>query len=379
MGVTVREKPKGSGVWWVFINDKGERQAKRIGSKTAATKVQKEIEVELARNAFRISRKDIPTFQKYAENWLENVAKLSLKNSTYASYKCILEKRVFPTLGARPLDAITPKHISDLTRDAIKKGLRSSSALNMKNCLSSIFREAVTPDAFITVNPCRGVRVPVPEGEQASREPDPLTRDERDRLEKVFREHHPYYYPLVVLGFRTGLRIGELIALQWGDIDLDQRLLLVQRNITRGKVTTPKSKASRRLVRLTSHAVEALKRHRKVMMEWTLKRGWQNVPEWLFTASDGKPIDYANFSRRVWTKAVAKAGLRRRTCHDMRHTFATMRLSNGDPLAHVSKELGHSTPTLTFRSYYKWMPSESTGNVDDLDGINMQPRRNQTI
>ncbi len=99
MGVTVREKPKGSGVWWVFINEKGQRQAKRIGSKTAATKVQKEIEVELARNAFHIGRKDIPTFRKYAEDWLENVANLSLdatlETGELENYRMYFPKRRF--------------------------------------------------------------------------------------------------------------------------------------------------------------------------------------------------------------------------------------------------------------------------------------------
>lgn len=381
MGVTIREKPKGSGVWWVFINDKGRRQAKRVGSKAAAKEAKKDIEVELARGAFHINRKDIPTFQKYADKWLEDVAKLSLKNSTQRSYTNLLKNNIYPSLGSKPLDAITSKDVSDLVLATLKRGLRSGTARNMKNCMSAVFRYAIIPDGLIKVNPAREVPVPKPEDETAKREADPLTWKERDILEKTFREHFPYYHPLVVLGSRTGLRIGELIALQWGDIDFVQRLILVQRNMTHGKLTTPKSKAGRRMVRLTTNAVEALERHRKVMMERTLKQGWKEVPEWVFTGEDGTPINYGNFMDRVWNKAMTKSKLRRRTPHDLRHSYATLRLSNGDSLTEVSKEMGHGSPDITYRTYYKWLPKESRTDIDTLDNprANPQPGRNQTL
>ncbi len=381
MGVTVREKPKGSGVWWIFVNDRGQRQSRRIGSKSAAVRVQKEIEAELAREAFRIGRKDIPTFHEYAENWLESVAKLSLKNSTQRSYANLLRNNVYPAIGSKPLDAITSKDVSDLVLATIKKGLRSSTAKNMKNCISAVFRHAIIPDGLIKVNPARGVPVPKPEGETAKREADPLTWKERDILERTFREHFPYYHPLVVLGTRTGLRIGELLALQWGDIDFIQRLILVQRNITHGKLTTPKSRAGRRMVRLTTNAVEALERHRKVMIERTLKRGWKELPEWVFTGEDGNPINYGNFIHRVWNKAMMKSKLRRRTPHDLRHTYATLRLSNGDSLTEVSKEMGHGSPDITYRTYYKWLPKESRTDIDALDNpcTHPHPGRTQTL
>jgi integrase len=61
------------------------------------------------------------------------------------------------------------------------------------------------------------------------------------------------------------------------------------------------------------------------------------------------------------------AGMKRRTPHDLRHTYATLRLSLGHPLAEVSKEMGHSTTRLTYETYYKWLPSESTSDISDLD------------
>ena len=78
----------------------------------------------------------------------------------------------------------------------------------------------------------------------------------------------------------------------------------------------------------------------------------------------------------MWNKANEKAKMIRRTPHDMRHTYATLRLSKGDSLAEVSKEMGHSTPNLTYTTYYKWLPQESISNIDELDdgwGNKVQP------
>jgi len=69
----------------------------------------------------------------------------------------------------------------------------------------------------------------------------------------------------------------------------------------------------------------------------------------------------------VWNKAVERSELMKRTPHDMRHTYATLRLSKGDSLAEVSKEMGHGSPEITFRTYYKWLPKESRSSIDELD------------
>lgn len=205
--------------------------------------------------------------------------------------------------------------------------------------------------------------------ERPSREPSPFTWEEKDHVEDIFLNHFPRYYPLAVCGFRTGLRIGELIGLKWEDVDFFNRLIFVQRNITRGKITTPKSKSSIRQVRMTSQLYRILKAHRKRIKEEKLKRGWSEVPEWVFCNKKGGYLNYGNFIQRVWNKAMEKSDLKKRTPHDMRHTYATLRLSKGDSLAEVSKEMGHGSPNITFGTYYKWMPKESFTNIDELDGI----------
>lgn len=382
MGVKVREKHPGSGVWWIYIDHQGKRKSKKIGrDKKLAVEAAKKIEARLTLGDIGIIDGEavpVPTLKEYVcgwkdekgthQGWFDKVARLSLKNSTRRGYQLILQAHLLPEFGSIRLNEITSRNIGDFIYGCFKKGLRSGTVKNMKNCLSAILRHANATDGYIAGNPARGVSVPKPEEETAAREPDPLTWEEREHLESMFQELHPRYYPLVLCGFRTGLRIGELIGLQWGDIDFFNKLLLVQKNVTRGKVTTPKSRSSKRPVRMTAQLVTVLQEHKAAMKAEKMRKGWASFPEWVFPNEEGGFLSYPNLVHRVWNRAFEKSGLRRRTPHDMRHTYATLRLSKGDNLAEVAKEMGHSTPQITYQTYYKWLPTESRSNIDELDG-----------
>jgi len=119
---------------------------------------------------------------------------------------------------------------------------------------------------------------------------------------------------------------------------------------------------------MTGQLMETLKQQRQRIKEEKLRKGWDELPEWVFFNEEGGFLNYGNFIYRVWNRAMEKSGLRRRTPHDMRHTYATLRLSKGDSLAEVSKEMGHGTTDITYRTYYKWLPKESLSNIDELDG-----------
>ena len=121
---------------------------------------------------------------------------------------------------------------------------------------------------------------------------------------------------------------------------------------------------------MTSQLVSILTEHRQRLegMRANRFRKLESIPEWVFPNERGGFINYGNFIYRVWNPVMDKSKLRRRTPHDMRHTYATLRLSNGDSLAEVSKEMGHGSADITFRTYYKWLPKESKTDIDTLDG-----------
>lgn len=409
MSVKVKEKIPGSGIFWIFVDHQGMRRAKKVGPEDLARKAARKIEAKLILGDLGfLTEKDspCPTLKEYVNGWqdpdgyhvgwMKRVAELRLKNSTRKGYQSILDKHVLPAFGNMRIDQISSRQVSDYIYKLFKTGLRSGTIKNIKNCLSAILESAREPDRYIKDNPARGIEIPVPEDEVPAREPNPFTWKERDKIEKTFREHFARHYPFVVCGFRAGLRMGELIGLKKTDVDYFNRLLSVERNITRGKVTTPKSHAGRRQVRMTTQLVEILQEQEKRILEERelrlkmlsdrkqflaaknypeklkvverrIKKDLAGAPEWLFVDEDGNFLNYGNFVSRIWNEAIKKAGLGKRTPHDMRHTYATLRLSKGDSLAEVSKEMGHGTPDITFRTYYKWLPKESRSDIDELD------------
>ena len=95
MGVKIREKPKGSGVWWVFIDHQNKRKAKKIGKdKRLAKEVAKQIEARLVLGTFDMDNKKIPTFGEYAQRWIQTVVPATCKESTAKDYNIILNKAI---------------------------------------------------------------------------------------------------------------------------------------------------------------------------------------------------------------------------------------------------------------------------------------------
>jgi len=162
------------------------------------------------------------------------------------------------------------------------------------------------------------------------------------------------------------MRIGEALALKWGDLDYNGRFIEVKRSYVRNRISTPKNKKGRR-VDMSFQLAETLKTHELISKKKGLALGLGDIPEYVFTNEKGKIIDVSNWRRRVFKKALRKAGLREVRIHNMRHTYATLRISKDDNIADVSKQLGHHSVKLTWDVYYHWVPGNNKSEVDALD------------
>src|SRR6185312_9174865 len=118
------------------------------------------------------------------------------------------------------------------------------------------------------------------------RQVNPFTREEVSIFLATAQRHAARYYPLFLCAVRTGLRLGELLALQWGDLDFQSRFLLVQRNYTHGKVTTPKSGEVRR-VDMSRELTQTLADLRIERQMQAAANGWPSIPEWVFCSETG--------------------------------------------------------------------------------------------
>ena len=112
---------------------------------------------------------------------------------------------------------------------------------------------------------------------------------------------------------------------------------------------------------------EAMKNHEGQSKVKGLALGFGGLPEFVFTNETGNMLDKNNWRRRVFNKALKDAKLRTIRIHDLRHTYATLRIQKGDNIADVSGQLGHHSAKLTLDVYHHWIPGQKKGEVDGLD------------
>ncbi len=166
-----------------------------------------------------------------------------------------------------------------------------------------------------------------------------------------------------VLALHTGMRRGELLGLKWEDVDLDGSTVRVRRTLTRiedGKrlsLGEPKTKKSRRTVRLTPGAVEALKRHRAKQAEEKLRVGGLYVDQGLVFAGEvGNLINPSNHRQRSFLPLLERAGLPPITFHDLRHTCASLLFQRNVHPKFVQELLGHASVAITLDTYSHMLP-----------------------
>ena len=152
-----------------------------------------------------------------------------------------------------------------------------------------------------------------------------------------------FYYPIILRALRTGLRVGELVELRWEDVDFVGGFIEVKRNFYKGRITVTKNHKRRR-VDMSPHLMETLKALKLGHKKMPLKKGYQ-FPELVFANKKGERMREGAL-RDALNKILDLAGFRRIRIHDLRHTYATIRLMRGHNIKDVSKQL------VTFKSVY---------------------------
>jgi integrase len=359
------------GAWWLFIYYKGRRKAKRVGAEPQAKKA---AEVAAIKILARLAEGDLSsfdarpapaTFAAYAQQWVDTHVTQACKFSTARIYALNLRRHVLPVLGARPVGQVTRADCRALIAACRAKGHSPKTIENVCRTLSSVLSQAVE-DGLLAANPAMRLGRYYRQGDCPTPEVCPLTRQELRHFLATAQQHTPWEYPLWLCATRTGLRLGELIALQWGDLDFHGRFIEVRHNRVRGRATTPKGHKRHR-VDMSAQLAETLKALHTVRKEETLRRGWGQVPVWVFCSETGGPLDGDNLRKRVFYKLLEKAGLRHIRIHDLRHTFASLLLQNGESLKYIQEQLGHSSIQITMDIYGHLIPGANRGAVDRLD------------
>jgi len=287
------------------------------------------------------------------------------------------------------IPAFGAKDIRDITRDDVKRLLQILLAAEGRHekplawatikavlaPLREMFNHAVE-DGHVSANPALRILRRTRREAQSRRPPDAefLTAKELGRLLAACREYYPRCYPFVLTLARTGMRLGEALALEWGDLDMSERLAFVRRSIVQGHVDTPKSGKSRR-VDLSQHLTETFSALRGEQRREALRTAVP-LPVRLFPK-----FDTDNFRKRVWSRVLEKAKLRHVPLKALRHTFASLHIAQGESLAYIRDQLGHSSIQVTVDVYGHLVPGGNRGAADRLDVVaspDAQPDATQT-
>lgn len=360
----IRERKPGQ--WEARITlDNGQR-------KSIYGKTRKEVAARLA-EALRDRDKGLPavrdeqrTVAAFLASWLERV-KPTIRPRTWIRYRQLLA-HASRALGKVKLAKLTPVQVEHLYAKLLDGGLSTTTVHHLHTVLHHALSDALRK-GDVQRNVCELIDAP----RMRHHEMQVLSRDQArqlvafvsgDRLEALY-----------VLALSTGMRQGELLALKWRDIDLDDATLQVRGTMQRTPdgglvIGEPKTKRSRRRITLTSVAVEALRRHRKRQAEERLSMG----PAWddqdlVFPNTIGRPMEGGHVLRRAFAPLLQRAGLPPIRFHDLRHTAATLMLLEGIHPKVVSEMLGHASIAITLDLYSHVLPNMQQDAARTLDRL----------
>ena len=143
---------------------------------------------------------------------------------------------------------------------------------------------------------------------------------------------------------------------------------MARRNVVNGKVNPTKTSKERR-IDLSDELLNTLDAFRRVHKAKWLARGKNEIPEWVFSNQEGNPTDMQNLKNRVFIRCLEKAGLRRIRFHDLRHTFASLLIQNGEPLAYVKEQVGHASIKMTVDVYGHLVPGANREVINRLPSL----------
>lgn len=316
------------------------------------------------------------TMQNFLETWLENTAKGRLRPSTFKRYGDLIRLHVVPHIGQIPVGKLTPQRLQRLWADLQGRGLSPATVIQIRAILRTALNQAVK----YSLTPKNAASLSEPPKKKPFK-PTFLDPDQAEKLLQASKGHA--LEALVTLALTTGMRIGEILGLTWGDIDFDKRCLKIsrtQQRVGRELITSePKTERSARTIPLTEMACNALAYHKEMqiaLLRTAIGEG-RVMSGRVFTNEKGKPVENGTVLRQ-FKRLADQAGLPPMRLHDLRHSCATLLLFKGVHFRVVMEILGHSTIAMTMNVYSHVVPRIAREAADAMDTLFTGPKESNS-
>ncbi len=308
------------------------------------------------------------TFGDFAQKWLKDYPPSSVKPTTCRSYRGMVRCHLAPVFGSQRLTDITPDQVQGYMARSLREKPNSPSTINKTLVLLKQILKHARQWGYLRANPAEDIK----HARVESIEMDYLKPDEVRLLLKHSDEPYRTFFLTAAL---TGMRMGEILALQWGDMDWNANRIYVRRSIfwylkreaeelgqdgsDLWRFTSPKSKRSKRAIIMSPGLKEALELHRLQCPT--------SPHDLVFCTPKGTPLQYRNLIRREFEPALTRAGLRKIRFHDLRHTYTSLLIAQGAHAKFIQSQLGHASIQTTLDRYGHLLPETQQHVGEHLD------------
>jgi integrase len=353
------------GTYWVQTADGPKRRY--VSGKTKAETRAALNKAKADRDGGLVYGADGLKVENYLRRWLEDSVKDTVRGTTFERYEQNCRKHIIPTLGHVKLKNLTPAHVRGLYKEKLQS-LSPRSVRYIHVTLHKALKQAMH-DGLIPRNVTEAVKPPQIQREEMR----PLTPEQAKTFLETVHAEDDRLGALYVMAVTTGLRQGELLGLKWDDIDLEAGTLQVRRTLTTAKggpvLSSPKTKGSRRTVKLSQTALRALRRHLDRQLGEDDRAGslWRENGL-IFASEVGEPLDRRYITTHRFKPLIKQAGLPEIRFHDLRHTCATILLSKNVNPKVVSEMLEHASIAITLDTYSHVLPDMQDSAATAMDG-----------